>query len=182
MRKQSKTQSYHARLVRCDKSSRDLGAELSLPSRRRDSAKLVIGRREWVGLPEFGIGPLNAKTDSGARSSSLHAEDIELSNDGERVTFSTRDHYGRIAVCEAKVGGLSKVKSSTGVATQRIWIETEAVIAGGFRWRVRFTLAGREKMTCPMLLGRRALSGNFLIDTQSDHLNGGADTLDLRPV
>lgn len=180
MKRRKYKRSYRAALEKTGMSSSELAQELDLPNRRREGAKLVIGRREWVGLPEFGVGPLNAKTDSGARSSSLHAEDIELSEDGTRVKFSTRDHYGRRVECEAAVGGTSKVKSSTGVVQRRVWIETDAVIAGGFRWRVRLTLAGREKMTCPMLLGRRALSGYFLIDTQGDHLNGGAEDLDLR--
>jgi len=151
----------------------EVAEEMGLPLKRRGGEKLVIGRREWVFLPELGVGPLHAKTDSGARSSSLHAEGIELSADGERVRFATRDHYGRRTECETAVGGVARVKSSTGEARPRVWIAVLIEAGGGLRWRTRLTLADRDSMQCQMLLGRRALSGRFLIDTQGDHLLGG---------
>jgi len=175
MRKRKEPGCWRARAEREARPAGEVAAELGLPRRRRGADKLVIGRREWVMLPELGVGPLNAKTDSGARSSSLHAEEIELSADGKRVSFVTRDHYGRRKRCELEVGGVTRVKSSTGEAKPRIWIETELELNGGFLWRTRLTLANRSRMLCPMLLGRRALSGWFLIDTAGDHLTGGLE-------
>lgn len=151
----------------------DVARDLGLPAGKYGTPRLLIGRREWLGLPEFGISPLNAKTDSGARSSSLHAEEIEISADGARVTFVTFNHYGVRTRCEAEVAGSTKVRSSSGVVRKRVYIETEAILAGGFRWPIRLTLANREKMKCPLLLGRRALAGFFLIDPQGSHLLGG---------
>ena len=151
----------------------DVARELGLPAAKYGTPRLLIGRREWLGLPEFGISPLNAKTDSGARSSSLHAEDIEISPDGTRVSFVTINHYGGRIRCDTEVAGSTKVRSSSGVERKRVYIETEAVLAGGFRWRIRLTLANRVKMKCPLLLGRRALAGFFLIDPQGSHLLGG---------
>jgi ribosomal protein S6--L-glutamate ligase len=156
----------------------ELALELGLPSKKTGTPRLLIGRREWIGLPGLGVSPLNTKTDSGARSSSLHAEDIVLSPDGSRVNFVTTDHYGNRISCEAAVVGSTRVRSSSGVARRRIFIETEAVLAGGFRWRIRLTLANRERMRCPMLLGRRALAGYFLIDPQGSHLLGGVRELE----
>jgi hypothetical protein len=151
----------------------EVARALGLPAVKHGTPRLLIGRREWLGLPEFGISPLNAKTDSGARSSSLHAEEIEISPDGTRVSFVTIDHYGGRIRCDAEVAGSTKVRSSSGVVRKRVYIETDAVLAGGFRWRIRLTLANREKMKCPLLLGRRALAGFFLIDPQGSHLLGG---------
>lgn len=155
----------------------ELADELGLPAKKRGTPRLLIGRREWIGLPEFGVSPLDAKTDSGARSSSLHAEEIAVSPDGTRVNFVTVNHYGDRIACEAAVVGATKVRSSSGIARKRVFIETEAVLPGGFRWRIRLTLADRGRMKCPVLLGRRALAGFFLIDPQASHLFGGVREL-----
>ncbi len=140
--------------------------------------RLVIGRREWIALPDLGISPMNAKTDSGARSSSIHAENVVLSSDENTVCFKTTNHYGQVISCEARVARLARVRSSSGAAKNRIFIETTAVLAGGFRWSILLSLANRSEMLCPMLLGRRALSGYFLIDPQGSHLLGPRRLLD----
>ncbi|BCU75646.1 RimK/LysX family protein [Luteolibacter sp. LG18] len=158
--------------------SGELARELGLPWKQTGMPRLLIGRREWVGLPDLGISPLNAKTDSGARSSSLHAEDMVLSEDGARVTFVTVNHYGDRISCEAPVVATKKVRSSSGTAKKRVFIETKAVLAGGFTCAIRLSLANRSVMRCPMLIGRRALSGFFLIDPQSSHLLGGVRDLE----
>jgi len=134
--------------------------------------KLVIGRREWIALPELGVSPLNAKTDSGARSSSIHAEEVQLSEDERSVRFTTINHYSERISCEAPVARIARVRSSTGKAKKRIFIQTTATVPGGFSWSILVSLANRSDMLCPMLLGRRALSGYFLIDPQGAHLLG----------
>ena len=128
-----------------ESTSRDLAASLGLPWRGTGMPRLVIGRREWIALPDLGISPMNAKTDSGARSSCIHAENVTLSADEKTVRFTTTNHYAEVI--------------STGAAKNRIFIETTAVLPGGFRWSILLSLADRSEMLCPMLLGRRALSG-----------------------
>lgn len=140
--------------------------------------RLVIGRREWIALPDLGISPMNAKTDSGARSSSIHAEDVVLSEDEKSVRFTTTNHYSEVISCESPVARIARVKSSSGKAKKRIFIETTAILPGGFRWSILLSLANRSEMLCPMLLGRRALSGYFLIDPQGSHLLGPRRLLD----
>ena len=67
---------------------------------------------------------------------------------------------------------LGHVRSSSGKSRKRIFIETTAEIPGGFRWKILVSLADRSEMLCPMLLGRRALAGYFLIDPQGSHMLG----------
>jgi hypothetical protein len=155
-----------------DSPSGDLAAELGLPARGRGTPRLIIGRREWLALPDLGVFPLYAKTDSGARSSSLHAENIVLAADKQSVRFTTYNHHGGAVDCEAPVVRFGRVRSSSGVARKRIFIRTHALLCGGFRWPILLSLANRSDMTCPILLGRRALAGYFLIDPQGTHLLG----------
>lgn len=166
-------------------SSRDVAASLGLPWRGTGMPRLVIGRREWIALPDLGVFPMNAKTDSGARSSSIHAENVELSADEKSVRFTTTNHRAEVIACEAPVARLARVRSSSGIARKRIFIQTTAVLPGGFRWSILVSLANRSEMRCPMLLGRRALAGYFLIDPQGSHLLGTRRSLlelpDLNP-
>lgn len=152
--------------------SKDLAASLGLPWKNPGMPRLIIGRREWISLPDLGVFPLKAKIDSGARSSSLHAEDLELSRDRKSVRFTTVDHHRNKISCECPVARIARVKSSSGEAFSRIFIETRAVLPGGFEWPIQLSLFDRSGMLCPMLLGRRALSGLFLIDPQSAYLLG----------
>lgn len=155
-----------------ESSSQEAAASLGLPWRGTGMPRLVIGRREWISLPDLGVSPLNAKTDSGARSSSIHAEHVALSSDEKTVRFTTLNHYNEEISCEAPVARIARVRSSTGKARKRIFVETTAMLPGGFTWTILVSLANRSEMLCPMLLGRRALSGYFLIDPQGAHLLG----------
>jgi hypothetical protein len=149
-----------------------LAAELGLPALKPGSSRLIIGRREWLALPDLGIWPLKAKTDTGALSSTLHAEQIELSHDGSTVHFTTTNQSGELTRCVAPVVRFGRVRSSTGVSQQRIFIETTALLGGGFHWKILVSLSNRSDMLCPLLLGRRALAGYFLIDPLGTHLLG----------
>ena len=155
-----------------DVPSAHLAAALGLPALEPGSPRLIIGRREWLALPDLGVFPLNAKTDTGARSSTLHAEQIELSTDCKNVRFTTYNHSGGAVECVAPVFRFGRVRSSTGMAEQRIFIQTTAVLSGGFRWPILVSLTNRTDMLCPILLGRRALAGYFLIDPLGTHLLG----------
>jgi hypothetical protein len=173
-----KPRSFKAVPQQVDVPSGQLAKEIGLPWKQVGMPRLLMGRREWIALPELGVGPFHAKTDTGARTSSLHAEELQVAADGQSIQFVTMDHYGRKVSCTAPLVGRKRVKSSTGISRRRYYIETEAMAAGGFTWRIRLTLANRAVMKSPMLLGRRALAGFFLIDPQGDHLVGALRDLE----
>lgn len=166
--------SYKCKPVRADQPLPELATELGLPVRGRLKPKILIGRREWLQLPGLGVDIISAKVDTGAYSSSLHAEDIDLfSKDGiDYVRFLTHSHHGQEVVCEAPVDQRKKIKSSTGKGRMRYIIRTAVRTIDGFEWQVLLSLADRSVMKCPLLLGRRALSGYFVVDTQASHLFG----------
>jgi hypothetical protein len=66
------------------------------------------------------------------------------------------------------------VRSSNGEVQERHVIEADVIIAGR-TIRTKFNLADREAMNYPVLLGRRLLKGNFLVDVARRRV---ADVLD----
>ncbi len=136
----------------------------------------VIGWREWVGLPDFGIPAIKAKVDSGARSSSLHAFALrEFERDGVTwVRFQVhpvqRSRQGATDV-EAEVLEFRAVRSSSGKVTVRPVIVTRVTLLGN-TWPIELTLAGRDEMGFRMLLGREAFRGRFLVDAGKSYYGG----------
>lgn len=146
----------------------------------KGSPRLLVGRREWLALPDIGVASVHAKVDTGARSSSLHAEDIStFEKEGVLwVSFVTHERHGRPITCATPIKHHKMVKSSNGIAQERVFIETLARSPGGIQWPVTLSLTGRGEMKCPLLLGREALSGRFVVDTQRTNLLGSIAQLE----
>lgn len=131
-------------------------------------AKIIIGWREYVALPELGIRAIKAKVDTGARSSSIHAFNIEcFERDGMPwVRFSVYPKQ-RISenpvTAEAPVHDRRQIRSSTGQTQQRYVILTDVEMMGQ-SWQIELTLASREKLGFRMLLGRQAIRGRMIVD------------------
>ena len=136
----------------------------------------TIGWREWVGLPDLGIKTIKAKVDTGARSSTLHAFDLqEFERDGEKwVRFKVHPVQRKsdeTAEAEAKVLEFRSVRSSSGKAAVRPVIITNLELLG-VTWAVELTLANRDEMGFRMLLGREAFRRRFLVDAGTSYYGG----------
>lgn len=126
----------------------------------------VIGRREYVKLPEWGIGAIRAKIDTGARTSAIHATNIQPIDDGKRVRFTiitSRKENARHIDLVAEIVRQANVRSSSGKQQNRYVVATRMRL-GRVDRIIELSLADREEMLCPMLLGRRSLAGEFLVD------------------
>ncbi|MFG0263373.1 MAG: ATP-dependent zinc protease [Novipirellula sp. JB048] len=136
----------------------------------------IIGWREWVSLPGLGIRHIKAKIDTGARSSSLHAFNIETftANGVEMVRFEVHPQQrsdAKTVACQAPIHDIRKVRSSSGEASKRIFILTE-VHWLETTWQVELTLANRHKMGFRMLLGREAVRGRMLVEPGRSYFGG----------
>ncbi len=131
----------------------------------RKSSRSVIGWSESVDFIDWGIRRLNAKVDTGARTSALHVENLEYLADG-RVRFDvvlSRKNANRRKSVTARVSRWSKVRSSSGHYTERCFVKTQVRI-GPIEKRIEISLISRETMIYRMLIGREALDRDFLVD------------------
>lgn len=130
--------------------------------------KTIIGRLESIALPELGISDLQVRVDTGAKTSSLHVDNISRSViDGVHcVSFDIHPdshNVKRIEKCIAPISDMRKVKSSNGTSEQRYVIQTPIVL-GKEQWSIEITLTDRSDMSYLMLFGREALGTRFLVD------------------
>ena len=139
----------------------------------------VLGWREWVSLPELGITWIKAKVDTGARTSALHAFELEPFQRAGKdwVRFSVHPLQGKndtVIQCESPVLERRDVTDSGGHLENRPVIETELLL-GFFSKRIELTLTDRDTMRFKMLLGRTAMRPNILVyPSQSFKLGGSA--------
>jgi hypothetical protein len=121
---------------------------------------VVAGWRERVDLPDWGILRLPAKLDTGARTSSLHVEDLRALPGGVvsfDVVLSRRRADKRIHV-EAPLVRTTRVRSSTGVLTLRHVVRTRLRM-GPIDREIEINLVDRGPMIHRMLIGRSGLTG-----------------------
>lgn len=136
----------------------------------------VIGSDEWCVFKELGIPAIKARVDSGAKTSSIHASNIEVfSKDGvDWVRFEVdpiQDDSSILIKCEAKLLRSKMIKSSMGASEERLMIRT-ALTLGEDTFTIKLTLASRDTMNYRMLLGREALNKRYLINPVANCLLG----------
>ena len=142
------------------------------------SRPVRIGWKEYLDLPELGIFRLKAKADTGARTSALHVDSltvVETLPDGTEIAEVEigvdRRRPERRVIARVALLGRMRVKDSGGHPELRPWIETEIVL-GPVRKRIRLTLTDRSGMLFRMILARKALEGDFVVDTSRKYLLG----------
>ncbi|EAQ01445.1 possible ribosomal protein S6 modification protein [Pseudooceanicola batsensis HTCC2597] len=133
----------------------------------QDSPPLRLGWEEWISLPELGLPSLRAKVDTGAKTSALHATNIETFGRAENphVRFTVHPIPGRDDLqiaCSAEILDRREVTSSNGDTEMRYVIRTPMEIAEERR-PIEITLTDRRGMQSHMLLGRQALGDRMTV-------------------
>lgn len=134
-----------------------------------------IGWREWLALPDLGVAQIKAKIDTGARSSALHAFDIERCDlEGKAmVRFAIhplQDDSRTVVMAEAELLAERHVRNSGGQAQLRPVIRTHVQL-GDRQWPIELTLTNRDAMGFRMLLGRQAVRDRFVVDAGRSFLH-----------
>ena len=137
----------------------------------------VVGWKEWVALPDIGIERLKCKVDTGAKTSALHAFDIEAfkkeGQDWVRFSIHTDEHDpSKIQTGEALVQDIRSVTDSSGNVSTRFFIDTTLEI-GDQLLSIPISLTCRETMVFNMLLGRSALrKAELIVNPNKSFLQG----------
>jgi hypothetical protein len=134
-------------------------------------ARPIVGWRERVDLPEWGLKRIRAKIDTGARTSAIDVARIEELPDGRirfeivsRVAPSRKTHW-----LEATPVRSSIVKPSHGEPQHRYVCRTRMTL-GPLEHDIEISLVCRKGMLCRMLLGRTALDGAALVNPAEKYL------------
>jgi ribosomal protein S6--L-glutamate ligase len=148
-----------------------------------EKTKKIIGCEEWCAFPELGVPAIKARIDSGAKTSSIHAFNIQkFRRDGRPwVSFEVlplEDNRRAVIRCESLIVAKRSVKSSSGFSESRYVISTPIKIDGEI-WEIELTLANRDTMGYRMLLGREAMKNKMLVDPAESFCFGQVNSSEL---
>lgn len=139
--------------------------------------KLIIGWREYVHFPQWGLGDVLAKADTGARRSAIDVTNIvELPDQKVRFDVAlSRKNRKRTHTVEQAIVDRIRVRSSNGQTSERLVVASEIQI-GHVRKTIELSLVSRKSMLCRLLLGRLALEDDFLVDSLHKFMFGRPDS------
>jgi hypothetical protein len=130
---------------------------------------LVLGWKERIDFPDWGLRRVRVKIDTGARTSALGAVYYELRDlpDQGRVADVVlaldRKNPERRVTVRVPVLATVVVTNSSGQREQRPLVEAR-VRLGPLTKTIRLTVTNRCQMRFPVILGRQALAGDCVVD------------------
>jgi ribosomal protein S6--L-glutamate ligase len=128
----------------------------------------ILGSSENVSFPELGLTDIAARTDTGARTSTIWASNIHVVGDELLFTVFGKGHPGHSGKTIAMTDFAQlTVTPSNGISEERYVVKLLITLKGR-RLRVSFTLADRSTQTYPILLGRNILKKRFIVDVSAD--------------
>jgi len=143
----------------------------------KQKSQKIIGWKEWFSLGCLGLPAIKGKIDTGAKTSALHAFNIEnfYIEDVEYVKFDIhplQKNKKMVRHCVARVIDQRMVSDSGGKKEKRFVIKSDLSI-GDSKLRIELTLTNRDSMAFRMLLGREAIKqAKMLVDISKSFLQG----------
>ena len=141
----------------------------------------LIGRREFVDFPQLGISA-EAKIDTGAYTSSIHCENIEVNYENSKpILYFTVIQQSVPVILRFEEFTQKTIKNSFGEMEERFVIRTLVHIGRKQIWST-ISLSNRDNMRYPVLIGRRLIKGKFLIDPNQLHVGGISVARIIKPT
>ena len=132
--------------------------------------KQVVGATEVIFIEEANLS-FKARVDTGAKTSSIHAEGIEvdLSGDprGKSISFYVVTKEGQSRKIESRVNSVVKVRTSE--QSEHRYVVPLVMIWKSSKKTVLVTLNDRSSMEYRLLLGRNWLRGDFVVDIDKNN-------------
>ena len=132
----------------------------------------ILGKIDTFDLPDLNINNIEAKIDTGAKTSSLHCMSIKPTKDGyvEFIVLdkSHKDFTGKYI--KEKISRIGEVKSSNGIKQKRYFIKTTIVVFNK-KYIMELSLSHRDSMNYPLLIGRELIEQDFLVDVTKTNLS-----------
>lgn len=168
----------HARLLTLvEKKQKTAPAQTLSSDNPHSRGKVVLGSKEWVWL-DAAQDNFKARVDSGAATSSMHATDPVLfeRNGDQWVRFRLEigdeaDEKDDQRIIEAPIVRWVRILQASSEKPERRPVIEAWIQVGGLREKAEFTLANRENMTFPILLGREFFKDVALIDVGKAYIH-----------
>lgn len=149
----------------------------------------TIGWKEYIDFVDFGIHGVPAKIDTGAKTSVLHCEHIELLKKGRKqfVKFTPlNDELSNGKSFTLPFHKERKIKNSFGLEENRFIVRTTVQLFNE-TFDIEISLRDRSNMEFPMLLGRSFIRKKFLVDVNRANLSSKAllnskDPSEIKPL
>jgi hypothetical protein len=137
--------------------------------------KMLVGKSDKADFPDLELKNIDVKIDTGAYTSSIHCSSIEVVKIKNKKVLNfclldpTHKKYNgkQLSVSDYK---LKKIKSSNGDVQERYIIKTTLVLFSK-SYLIELSLSERGEMKYPVLIGRKLLTGNFIVDTELRNLS-----------
>lgn len=137
--------------------------------------KIIIGRKEKACFPDLNINQIDVKIDSGAYSCSIdcsHISEVYHNNHKVLEVVFLQHHDDKFTNQKIYFNEFSqkKVTSSSGNSQVRYIIDLKIKLFDKV-YKAPFSLTNRSGLKTPILIGRKLLNKNFIIDTSKKYLS-----------